>query len=462
MVEVEIFPRHAIDVLHGDLLDLRQLLVRGADVVKRQGVRPVGGEAGDGVLIELRGPALLQLRGRDEPGGNAALHDVREDGADGALQRLGILPGGERYGRIGDAGLRQRSQLEVRVERLALRHEAEEREAAAVEDIGEHVESGEVATVEARCAHRDHCRAIRLVRTHGEGGGMRLAEAHLWALGQLLRPDGAEKPLHLEQGGSRIDVTGDHQDGVVRRIPAVMELLQHCRGRGVERGAGTECIVRVRCAGEHLRAHLFVEDVVRIGPILGHLLLDRAALRLPLAGRVEHATHTGRLDVQRHVEILRGNGEEVLGHALARVGVEIAAHDAADIGELVGGEARAAAKHHVLLRVRHARESRGRFIAARQVIHRCRDYRRQRIPHHDHPQAIRQCLAGDLRPKRIACRRGVSLRRCPCGKADGECGNQRCAHFFSSLFQKEREPILLDSRTGSPALNAGNATETNP
>ena len=157
----------------------------------------------------------------------------------------------------------------------------------------------------------------------------------------------------------------------------------------------------VRRAREHFRAHLLVEDVVRIGQILGHLLLDRAALLLPLALRVEHTAHPQRLDVQGDVEVLRRDGEDVLGHALPRVGIEVASHDTADVGELVGGEARAAAKHHVLLRMRHPRESLGRLVGAHQVIHRRRDHRRQRIPHDDHPQPIGERLPGDLRPGRI-------------------------------------------------------------
>ena len=162
------------------------------------------------------------------------LHHIGEDGADRAFERLGILPGGERHGRIGDAGLRQRIEREVRIERLALRYEAEEREAAAVEDVREHIERGEVATVEARRAHRDHRHAVRLIGAHAEGGGVRRTEPHRGPPRQLPRPDVAEEPLHFEQGGSRIDVAGDHQDGVVRRIPRVMKLLQHCPGGGVE------------------------------------------------------------------------------------------------------------------------------------------------------------------------------------------------------------------------------------
>jgi len=81
--------------------------------------------------------------------------------------------------------------------------------------------------------------------------------------------------------------------------------------------------------------------------------------------------------VQRHVEILGRHREQVLGEALARVGVEIAADDAANVSELVGAQAGAAAEHHVLQGVRRSGKPHGRFVRADQVIHRGRDHRRQ-------------------------------------------------------------------------------------
>ena len=105
---------------------------------------------------------------------------------------------------------------------------------------------------------------------------------------------------------------------------------------------------------------------------------------------IEHAAHAHRLDMQRHVQVLGRHGEQILRQALARVGVEVAAHDAADIGELIGGQPRAAAEHHVFLRVRRAGKAGRRLVRADQVVHRGRDHRRQRIAHDDDAQTIGQ------------------------------------------------------------------------
>ena len=105
-------------------------------------------------------------------------------------------------------------------------------------------------------------------------------------------------------------------------------------------------------------------------------------------GGGEHRAHAQRLDVQRDVEILGGHREQVLRQALARVGVEIAAHDAADVGELVGGQPGTAAEHHVFHRVRGAGESRGRLVGAGEVVDRGRHHRRERVAHDDHAQPV--------------------------------------------------------------------------
>ena len=65
---------------------------------------------------------------------------------------------------------------------------------------------------------------------------------------------------------------------------------------------------------------------------------------------VQQAPHPDGLDVQRHVQVLRRHGEEILRDRLLGVGVGVAAHGGRDVGQLVGGQPRAAAKHHV----RHA------------------------------------------------------------------------------------------------------------
>jgi len=116
-----------------------------------------------------------------------------------------------------------------------------------------------------------------------------------------------------------------------------VELLQHRAGRPLERGPGAERVVGVRRALEERGQELGVQQVLGVGEILGHLLLDGAALLPPAGLAVDHAAHADRLDLQRDVEILGGDGEDVLRDGLLGVGIEAPAQRRADVGELVPG-----------------------------------------------------------------------------------------------------------------------------
>src|SRR5581483_1958462 len=87
--------------------------------------------------------------------------------------------------------------------------------------------------------------------------------------------------------------------------------------------------------------------VAWIREVLSHLLLDCAALLFPVGCRVVNALHSQRFYMQRHVEIFSGHSEQILRQALTRIGVEISAHHAADVSQLLGCQSRAAAEHHV-------------------------------------------------------------------------------------------------------------------
>jgi hypothetical protein len=94
--------------------------------------------------------------------------------------------------------------------------------------------------------------------------------------------------------------------------------------------------------------------------------------------------------MQGDIEILSRHGVEVLREAFPRIGVEVTAYHAADVGQLIGGQARTAPEHHVLLGVRRARETDRALIGADEIIDRSRDHRRQGVAHDHDTQAIRQ------------------------------------------------------------------------
>ena len=134
---------------------------------------------------------------------------------------------------------------------------------------------------------------------------------------------------------------------------------------------------------------MLVDELVGgVGEIALHFLLDGAALLVPFRLRIIHAAHAGGLRLQRHVHVGRRNGGEVLRDVLLRVRVVFAAQQRIDGRRLVGGHAGAAAEHHVLLRVRHARKAVWRLVAAHDEIGFNGGNRGERVADDDHLGAV--------------------------------------------------------------------------
>ena len=149
-------------------------------------------------------------------------------------------------------------------------------------------------------------------------------------------------------------------------------------------------------AAEEQGAEPGEDDVAWIRQILCHFLLDRAALLRPALLLVEDALHADGLDMKRHIKVRGRHGEKELRGGLARIGVEAAAHEAADRRQLVGGETRIAAEHHMLLGMRQAGKAGRRLVGADEIVDRRRDHRRQRVAHEDDLEAVRQRRAQNV------------------------------------------------------------------
>ncbi len=148
----------------------------------------------------------------------------------------------------------------------------------------------------------------------------------------MFRLDVAEELFDLGQGCLRIDVAGNDQDRVVRRVPGVVKALERLRRGLLERGPGSECIVLIGSAREHCSANFFIQDIGRLGHILRDLLLDGAALVIPLLFGVEYGPHPDGFYMECHVEVFGRHGVQVLRETFASVRVEVAADHAADVG----------------------------------------------------------------------------------------------------------------------------------
>ena len=196
--------------------------------------------------------------------------------------------------------------------------------------------------------------------------------------------------MHLRQNDLRFDVADDDEHGIVGRIPIVVEFAQVGTGGFVKRWARAECVVFVRRAFEHRLQKLHVKKVSGIRQILRHFLLDRAAFLRPKRFVRQQILHPRRLDAECDFQIFGGRGEKILCDGLLRVGVVVAAKRGGNRRKLVGAQTGAAAKHHVLGRVRGAGKPSGRFIRADAIIHHRRDDGRDGITHNDDLQSVRQ------------------------------------------------------------------------
>ena len=107
-----------------------------------------------------------------------------------------------------------------------------------------------------------------------------------------------DRPIQLLDAGKRrrgVNVSGDHQNGVVRRIPILKILLEHRAGGRVKRILGAQCVMRVRRAGEEIFVEARNEFVRRIRQVARDFLFNCSALLRPLLLRVLDILHASRI-----------------------------------------------------------------------------------------------------------------------------------------------------------------------
>ena len=126
------------------------------------------------------------------------------------------------------------------------------------------------------------------------------------------------------------------------------------------------------------------------------LLPDRSTFEFPKRFRVEGGTHPDRLDPQRGIEGIGGNGQVILRHDLLGVGVGVAPQRGTDRGELGCGEPGAPAEHHVFLGVGHPREPFRRLVGTGEVVDLGGHDRRQCVPDDDHPKPVLERRPDDI------------------------------------------------------------------
>ena len=205
----------------------------------------------------------------------------------------------------------------------------------------------------------------------------------------------------------RLDVAGDDEDRVLRRVEAlvVAERVGAIEPLDLVRPADHRLAVGVR--GVERGLHRLVEDLAGVG-IGAHaaLLLHHVALgRDDLVGEHE-ILHPVRLVFHADREVLLGDALEIGGEIVGRESVLLAAEVRHQLGELARRVLVGALEHQVLEEVGDARLADrvvGRAVA---VPHHVRADRRAVIgDHHDPPCRCRAC------PGRSRCQRPCAQRR---------------------------------------------------
>ena len=176
-----------------------------------------------------------------------------------------------------------------------------------------------------------------------------------------------DQPLRF----GRIEVAGDHQRQVVRRVVAAEERLDVVERRGAQVVHAADDRPRVGMAGRREVGHqqLVGAAVGRIVEALAALVLDDVALvvQLLLVGLVEQRRQAVGLDPQQRLEVGRRHGREVVGAVAVGGAVDAALADVGahllDQREVLAGHVRRALEHQVLEQVgeaaaaRHSRSS---------------------------------------------------------------------------------------------------------
>ncbi len=213
-----------------------------------------------------------------------------------------------------------------------------------------------------------NAKRVRQVAVEREGLRLHGLQRHVRARRQRTAFDASVQLFDALQHSGGIDIAGHDEDGVVRRVPVLVERLEHRARRRLERFARAQRIVRVRRAGKQVFVQARQELVGRLRQIARDFLLDRAFLLFPLGLRIVDILHARGVEAKRDVEVGGRHRREVLRDVLLRVGVAEAAKLREDRGGLIGRYARAPSERHVLLRVRHPREAGRRLVRADEIV----------------------------------------------------------------------------------------------
>ena len=257
---------------------------------------------------------------------------------------------------------------EPRVDGFPRGHQLIQVSARAAQHIAQNLRGRKIRAAAARHAPGDKRQQIRKVAVQNNGLGLYGLKVDFGVRRQISLGDLAVKFLHLRKHGVGLHVTRNHQDGIVRGVPTLVEAAQHLSGGRIERFFGPQGIMAVRSSREHVLIQAGDEFVSGVGKIARHFLFDRALLAGPFFLRILNVLHAVRVHTQCDIHVGRRHGRKILGNILLRIGISVTAQLRENRGDLIRGHVRAPAKGHVFLGMGHTRKFRRGFVATHQEI----------------------------------------------------------------------------------------------
>ena len=193
-----------------------------------------------------------------------------------------------------------------------------------------------VGTFEPGQPEGEHRQRVAQVGGAPQHRAVERTQLRVRVVADLTTRDCLEAGADLRERALRLDVAGDDEHRVVRRIPAVVEGFDLLAGQAVERGFRSDPVVCVAGAGEGERTYLTVKTAAGGRLVARDLLLDRAALELPFALRAAQIVHAIGFDAQHGIEIGGGDGEAIRCRHIAGLRVERTAECGGDRPQLSG------------------------------------------------------------------------------------------------------------------------------
>ena len=194
---------------------------------------------------------------------------------------FGVSPLGKACYSLTDTRLGQGVEVESGKQRLSFGDQSVEVSSLAAEHVGQHLDRSMVRAVVAGSAERHHRQSNGQVGFELKGFRFHRLQVHLFPWGQFLGRDVGKELFDLSQCLLRFDVADDDHNGVVGRVPGVVEFLEHGAGGLVEGGLCPQSVMGVDRSPEHPCQKFGVEDIFRAGEVLGHFLLDSSPFFLP-------------------------------------------------------------------------------------------------------------------------------------------------------------------------------------